>query len=137
MPYASTSDLPPAVRQKLPTKRQRQWMHVWNSEYQAHHDEARAFAAAWAAVKQSSKVEKAMSEQNFTVFMPIEKIDKKKRTVSGYASTQTRDSDGEVISLQAVKAALPDYMSFGNIREMHKLSAVGTETEEHTSELQS
>lgn len=70
-----------------------------------------------------------MSEQNFTVFMPIEKIDKKKRTVSGYASTQTRDSDGEVISLQAVKAALPDYMSFGNIREMHKLSAVGTAEE--------
>src|SRR5574340_691806 len=104
-------------------------MHVWNSEYKAHHDEARAFASAWAAVKQSSKVEKAMTEQNFTVFMPIEKIDKKKRTVSGYASTQTRDSDGEVISLQAVKAALPDYMSFGNIREMHKLSAVGTAEE--------
>jgi phage head maturation protease len=59
------------------------------------------------------------------MFLPISKIDKERRTVSGYASTPTKDSDGEVISLDAVKAALPDYMAWGNIREMHGLSAVG------------
>lgn len=50
--YASTRDLPAAVRDNLKgkPKKQRQWMHVWNSAYDAHGDESRAFASAWAAV---------------------------------------------------------------------------------------
>lgn len=62
-------------------------------------------------------------------FLPIMKIDKDKRTVTGYASTEAKDSDGEIVKLDAVKAALPDYMKWGNIREMHGLSAVGTAEE--------
>lgn len=62
---------------------------------------------------------------NFSFFLPIEKIDKEKRTVSGYASTPALDSDGETVTLDAIKAALPEYMRWGNIREMHKPSAVG------------
>ena len=62
---------------------------------------------------------------DFKVFMPITKIDEEKRTISGYASTPKKDSDGEIVTLQAIKDALPDYMQWGNIREMHKLSAVG------------
>lgn len=34
MPYSSTKDLPASVR-KLSPKQQRQWMHVWNSSYDA------------------------------------------------------------------------------------------------------
>jgi phage head maturation protease len=67
------------------------------------------------------------SELNF--FLPIAKFDKQSGIVSGYASTETVDSDGEIISLDAVKAALPDYMKYGNIREMHKPSAVGVAKE--------
>lgn len=66
---------------------------------------------------------------DFRLFMPIGKVDKVKRTVSGYASTPTKDSDGEIVSLDAIRAALPDYMQYGNIREMHKLSAVGVAQE--------
>ena len=62
-------------------------------------------------------------------FLPIMKIDKDKRTVSGYASTEAEDSDGEIVKLDAVKAALPDYMKWSNIREMHGLTAVGTAEE--------
>ena len=62
-------------------------------------------------------------------FLPIMKIDKDKRTVSGYASTEAKDSDGEIVKLDAVKAALPDYMKWSNIREMHGLTAVGTAEE--------
>lgn len=72
--------------------------------------------------------------QNFQVFLPIEKVDKAKRTISGYASTSALDSDGEMVSLKAIKAALPDYMRWGNIREMHKLSAVGTAQEANTDD---
>lgn len=65
----------------------------------------------------------------FSFFMPIAKIDKGRRTVSGYASTPAKDSDGEIITLDAVREALPKYMEWANIREMHKLSAVGTAQE--------
>lgn len=66
---------------------------------------------------------------DFQFFLPIAKVDKDKRTVSGYASTPTKDSDGEIVTLDAVRNALPDYMAWGNIREMHKLSAVGVAEE--------
>lgn len=62
---------------------------------------------------------------DFNFFLPIEKIDKEKRTISGYASTPATDTDGETVTLDAVKAALPEYMRWGNVREMHRSSAVG------------
>lgn len=66
---------------------------------------------------------------DFQVFLPIAKVDKERRTVSGYASTPTKDGDGEIVTLEAIKAALPGYMEYGNIREMHKLDAVGVALE--------
>ena len=69
-----------------------------------------------------------MADQ-FNMFLPIAKVDEEKRLVSGYASTERRDSDGEIIELAAVKQALPDYLEYGNIREMHKLNAVGVAAE--------
>jgi len=65
----------------------------------------------------------------FSFFLPIAKVDEEKRLVSGYATTEAKDSDGEIIELNAVKAALPDYLEYGNIREMHKLNAVGVAAE--------
>ena len=62
-------------------------------------------------------------------FLPITKVDKKQRMVWGYASTPTKDLDDEIISLDAIKAALPSYMEWRNIREMHQASAVGTAKE--------
>lgn len=49
--------------------------------------------------------------------------------VWGYASSETVDSDGETITAQAMKAAIPDYMKFGAVREMHGKSAAGTAIE--------
>jgi len=46
--------------------------------------------------------------------------------VSGIASSESVDSDGEVITAAAMKGALPDYMKFGAVREMHQASAAGT-----------
>jgi hypothetical protein len=59
------------------------------------------------------------------LFLPIAKVDKAERMVWGYASTPQRDYDGDVITLDAVKGALPGYMKFANVREMHSMSAVG------------
>lgn len=49
--------------------------------------------------------------------------------VWGYASSEAVDSDGEVIAAQAMKAAIPDYMKFGAVREMHGSNAAGTAIE--------
>ncbi|MEX3628432.1 MAG: hypothetical protein VB138_02030 [Burkholderia sp.] len=49
--------------------------------------------------------------------------------VWGYASSEAVDSDGEVITADAMKAALPDYMKFGAVREMHQPLAAGTAIE--------
>lgn len=49
--------------------------------------------------------------------------------VWGYASSGAEDSDGETILADAMKAALPDYMKFGAVREMHQPIAAGTAIE--------
>jgi hypothetical protein len=71
---------------------------------------------------------------DFQVFLPIEKVDEEKRMVWGYASTPTKDLQGEIVTLDAIKAALPDYMQWANIREMHTSSAVGVTKEAHVDE---
>jgi hypothetical protein len=46
--------------------------------------------------------------------------------VVGTASSGARDEQGEVITPDAMKAALPDYLKWGAIREMHQPHAAGT-----------
>lgn len=60
-----------------------------------------------------------------SVYVPFEKKDEDKRIVGGFASTEALDSQGEVVRLDAIEKALPEYMKYGNIREMHQWSAVG------------
>ncbi len=59
------------------------------------------------------------------LYVPIAKVDQQQRMVYGYASTEALDSQGEVVRKEALAAALPDYLRFANIREMHQPSAVG------------
>jgi HK97 family phage prohead protease len=61
----------------------------------------------------------------FKAYAAISKVDDEQRMVYGYASTDTKDSQGDIVKLDAIEAALPDYMKFANIREMHTMSAVG------------
>lgn len=49
--------------------------------------------------------------------------------VWGWASSASVDSDGETITAEAMKAAIPAYMKFGAVREMHGSSAAGTAIE--------
>jgi phage head maturation protease len=55
----------------------------------------------------------------------IQKVDRERREVAGYASTEAVDAHGEVVKKEAIEAALDDYLEYGNVREMHQLSAVG------------
>lgn len=49
--------------------------------------------------------------------------------VYGYASSESVDGDGEIITAKAMRAALPDYLKFGAVREMHQPIAAGTAIE--------
>jgi hypothetical protein len=123
MPYASVDELPQAVKDKIKSpRRRRQWMHVWNSEYDKHGDESRAFASAW------STAQKGSSMSDFNLFLPLSKVERQRDgsvIVSGYCSTPTLDLDGEVVALDAIRKALPGYWAWRNIRQMHQASAVG------------
>ena len=63
--------------------------------------------------------------EDIKVFLPFAKKDSDQFIVEGFASTEAVDSQGEVVKSEAIQRALPDYMKFGNIREMHQFSAVG------------
>ena len=68
-----------------------------------------------------------MSE-NFNFFLPLSKAERQRDgsvLVSGYCSTPTLDMDDEIVSLDAIRKALPGYWAWRNIRQMHQSSAVG------------
>jgi hypothetical protein len=103
-------------------------MHVWNSDYART---SRRKPGVRFSLVDRPEMQVGVTEMNdkLDFFMPICKIDKEQRTISGYASTNCLDSDGEVVAQEAIKAALPDYMAFANIREMHRPWAVGVAQE--------
>ena len=55
----------------------------------------------------------------------VEALDDGSIRVHGVASTGARDGAGEVVRPDAMRAALPAYMAFGAIREMHQPRAAG------------
>lgn len=64
-------------------------------------------------------------KMQFKRFVPITKTDEDKKMIFGWASTNDLDNQGEVVSVEAMKKALPDYMKFPTIREMHQPKAAG------------
>lgn len=59
----------------------------------------------------------------FNISMPICKVDKDKRMVEGYATTEDIDKQNEQVDYEASKDAFGNWT--GNIREMHEPKAVG------------
>jgi hypothetical protein len=54
--------------------------------------------------------------------------------VYGIATTEAVDDQGEIVQADAMRTALPEYMRFPALREMHQLSAAGTTLEAEVSE---
>src|SRR6201981_3118933 len=59
----------------------------------------------------------------------IEPQDDRTVRVYGIATTEAVDDQGEVVQADAMRTALPEYMRFPALREMHQLSAAGTTLE--------
>lgn len=62
----------------------------------------------------------------YTEIAKTEELDDGTLKVYGYASTGSEDSDGETVTPDAMKAAIPSYMKWGAVREMHQAKAAGT-----------
>lgn len=63
------------------------------------------------------------SEETMRIGVPITKVDKEKRTVSGFATLNNIDKHGDVIDSEGSLKAFEKFR--GNIREMHMPIAVG------------
>ncbi len=72
-----------------------------------------------------------MSHLLWAPFSKVEEQDDGTLKVYGVASSESRDSDGEIIKAEAVRRALPDYLDYGNVREMHGAVAAGVALEAH------
>ena len=75
------------------------------------------------------------STRTFAHSFAIAKVDAEQRIVEGIASSEVPDRQpglwkgayyaGDIVAAEAIAKALPDYLEYGNIREMHQPSAVG------------
>jgi hypothetical protein len=59
----------------------------------------------------------------------VEPLDDGTVRVHGIATSEAVDDQGEVVQADAMRAAIPEYMRFPALREMHQLSAAGTTLE--------
>lgn len=70
-----------------------------------------------------SKASLATDGNKVCLTMPLSKVDKENRTVSGWASLDNLDSQKDLVKADATRAAFGAFR--GNIREMHQNIAVG------------
>lgn len=65
----------------------------------------------------------ATDGDSISVRMPITKVDKERRIVSGWATTDILDKQGDIVSAEASARAFENFL--GNVREQHTPLAVG------------
>lgn len=72
---------------------------------------------------------------NVKFYLPFAKINQDEQTVEGWASVSAVDGQpvldlqDEIVTLDCIKDALPGYLPWSNLREMHQPSAVGVAKE--------
>ena len=59
----------------------------------------------------------------------IEKVDSSKRLVSGWATSEDLDRQGDIIPYDVAKEAFADAWTWMGVREMHQNKAVGKLTQ--------
>ena len=95
-----------------------------------------ADARTYALLKEAGSAA-ALAKASFNLFANFTKAEEQDDgsiIVSGLASSETKDSDGEVILASAIKAAIPEYMQWANVREMHSNIAAGKALSIHVND---
>lgn len=78
-----------------------------------------------------------MTKENIHLYGAIEKFDAAadgSLMVSGIASTEAVDADGEIVTADAMRKALPSYLQCGTVREMHQPIAAGNPISAHVDD---
>lgn len=70
-----------------------------------------------------NKAKWSTKDSNIRLSMPISKVDKEKRIVSGFATLDNLDRQGDIVPAEASVKAFETFR--GNVREMHQPIAVG------------
>jgi hypothetical protein len=65
----------------------------------------------------------SISGDNIAINMPIQKVDQERRIVSGWATTDSLDKQGDIVDIDASERAFEKFR--GNVREMHTPLSVG------------
>jgi len=154
MPYKSDQELPSSVKDNLPRHARRIYRSAFNSAYSQYHDDPKAAAVAWSAVK--SKYEKSKDDRwrlkkgmeatdlaksapsQWTMPVLLEKVKENNDgtlTAYGYGVEEAPDQANEIMDWgwslphfdKWSKAiyAVSGGKSLGNVRQMHGLKAVG------------
>lgn len=107
MPYSTNADLPSAVRDAYAGKCQSVFRSVFNSEFDDHGKESRAFATAHAAAKRCQGSKKTMLPlTTFKLYAPTlvcSRSEDGKLRLEGVASSTIKDHHGDQLTLKALQ----------------------------------
>ena len=133
MPYSSNAELPSGVRGALPESAQSTWRKIFNSAYEQYHDDGKAAATAWAALKnQGWHKEDTKWVKKFDM-EDVALVDEDKHTVFGWANVtirksgdQIKDSQGHIIETEDLETAMYAFnLVFREMGEMHVIKGKG------------
>jgi cation transport regulator ChaB len=124
MPYKTNAELPEAVQDVLPAAAQSVFRTVVNSQEERGLSTERAFASAWAALKNQGwergqdGVWHKVAKSQVTLEIPIAKADDTHQRVFGWASvavakdgTPVIDLEGDEVPIAELEAAMYDYVA--------------------------
>lgn len=131
MPYSSNSELPSGVRNALPEEAQTAWRHVFNNAYHQYKDDGQAAATAWTALeragwKKDDKGNWVKIAKEFSIYVPISKMDDEQQIVFGWGSVTkvdgqpVEDMQGDIIEDYELEKAVYDFMLAPKHDEMHE-----------------
>lgn len=131
MPYKNPSELPEAVRNALPDKAARMFMHVVNSQEERGVSTERAFASAWSQVKEHYT--KDPKTGKWHAIEKVLKFDTERQYVFGWASvaiakdgSQIEDLQGDLIDVEDLEEAAYQYaLQHRGTGVMHQGEPVG------------
>jgi hypothetical protein len=100
---------------------------IWEEYKDKDNGAAQANAICYSVYREHVKKATMSSgpKRLYGVIEKVEEVGDGTVKVHGIASTEAEDDQGEIVRADAMRDAIPDYMKFGAVREMHGLSAAG------------
>ena len=133
MPYSSNAELPSGVKDALPESAQSTWRKIFNSAYEQYHDDSKATATAWAALKDQGWHKEGDNWVKKFNMEDIALVDSNMHTVFGWANVairksgeQIKDSQKHMIDTEDLETAMYAFnLAFREMGVMHVVKGKG------------